>query len=910
MTLPLAPAYSTSNNDDKITVAVDLAHGESDKYLTYIMGNITFVNWKTIDSAITPDVLSDVDVLILGQPTSALSPDEMSAIQDWLSQGNKVLWVAGDSDYGGGPASQQACNDLLEFIGAKLRLELAAVYDDIHNAGAFYRVLTRVMPDKVPELYSDILTTNITKPILMHGPDAVIWVDENGNYHDPVNETFDGLIRIVWSYNTAYIGDNNPPTPLVYNPLFYGQGTGNHTFVMVAAEYWKDSNNLIVVSGESPYGDYEPMFSPMYHGVALDGPQFIKNMIQWFVLLVKVGPVPKITVAVDLAHGESDKYLSYIEGNITFVEWKVIDTTITSDVLSGVDVLILGQPTSALSPDEMNAIQEWLSQGNKVLWVAGDSDYGGGPASQQACNDLLEFIGAKLRLELAAVYDDIHNAGAFYRVLTRVMPDKVPELYTSILSANITKPILMHGPDAVIWVDENGNYHDPVNETFDGLIRIIWSYDTAYIGDNNPPTPLVYNPLFYGQGTGNHTFVMVAAEYWSDSNNIIVVSGESPYGDYEPMFSPMYHGVKLDGPQFLLNMIRWFAINIGKAPVAPQLTLIGELSDPEGDDNGIGTIEYPTNDVFQPGVFDLVKFGVYEDNDNIYLKVTVKNLGDNPWNGPNGFCLQYVQVYIKTTDTSLPLNKTTFGLNIEVWHGWNYAVLMAPGWGDEPVPNGQKSAIYSADGKLLAVEEKQPGFDVYVDSQEPNTIVAKISKSLLSDVSNIKDWVFVVAIAGYDGFAPMKVRPVQVDKGEWAFGGADPKAVLAGVMPQVIDLLAPTPDIQYKLLKSYDVQNKVPAQVGGVKLSTGEVVMPVTTPTVTVTETVTETVTQTQTVTQTSTQTVTQTQTVKETTTKTSTVTYSTTATVTQVQTDWTMAIILAIIGLIIGFLIAWFAKK
>ena len=907
MSIPLSPAYSSSNEDTKITVAVDLAHGESDKYLSYIMGNITFVNWKVIDTPITAEVLADVDVLILGQPTSGLSPDELGALQEWLSQGNKVLWVAGDSDYGGGPSSQQACNDLLEFIGAKLRLELAAVYDDIHNAGAFYRVLTRMMPDNVPELYTDLLTANINKPILMHGPDAVIWVDENGEPHDPVNETFDGLIRIVWSYDTAYIGDNNPPLPLVYNPLFYGQGTGNHTFVMVAAEYWKDNNNLIVVSGESPYGDYEPMFAWEYYNVTLDGPQFLKNMIRWFVYLITIGPVPRITVAVDLAHGESDKYLSYIMGNITFADWKIIDTTITSDVLSDVDVLILGQPTSGLAPDELGALQEWLSQGNKVLWVAGDSDYGGGPSSQQACNDLLEFIGAKLRLELAAVYDDIHNAGAFYRVLTRMMPDNVPELYTDLLTANINKPILMHGPDAVIWVDENGEPHDPVNETFDGLIRIVWSYDTAYIGDNNPPLPLVYNPLFYGQGTGNHTFVMVAAEYWKDNNNLIVVSGESPYGDYEPMFAWEYYNVTLDGPQFLKNMIRWFAINIGKAPAAPELTLIGEIDDPEGDDNGIGTVEYPTNSVFQPGVFDLVKFGVYEDGENIYLKVTVKDLGDNPWGGANGFCLQYVHVYIKTTDTSLPLNETTFGLNVTVWHGWNYAVLMAPGWGEDPVPSGEKSAIYLADGSLVAVEEKDPGFDVYVDSQLPNTIVAKISKSLLSDVDNIQNWVFVVAVTGYDGFGPMKVRTILTETTEWNFGGADPLAVLAGVMPQVIDLLAPTPEDQYKLLKSYDAENKVPAKIAGVKLSTGELVLPeALTVTVTVTEEVTQTITETTTQTVTETETITETTTVKET----STTTTITTSTITEVQTDWTMAIVLAIIGLIIGFIIAWFAKK
>ncbi len=278
---------SATTATGQVVVAVDLSHGESDKYLDYIMNNITFVNWTVIENGpITSDILSNVDVLILGQPTVAFSTDEMDAIVEWLSSGNKVLWVAGDSDYGSGNETQKLVNNLLEYIGAKLRIEYASVYDDIHNCERFYRVLFQVNPDNVPDLHTDMITENITKPILGHGPAPLIWVDDEGNPHDIVNDTFPGLIRIVWSYDTAYIGDNNPPLPLVYDPLVYGRGTGNHTFVFIAAEYWSDKNDLIVVSGESPYGDYEPIWSPEYYNVSLDGPQFITNMIKWFSYLV------------------------------------------------------------------------------------------------------------------------------------------------------------------------------------------------------------------------------------------------------------------------------------------------------------------------------------------------------------------------------------------------------------------------------------------------------------------------------------------------------------------------------------------------------------------------------------------------------------------------------------------------
>ncbi|MCC6054632.1 MAG: hypothetical protein LM589_04900, partial [Thermosphaera sp.] len=125
--LTTIPVLTISNAQaGTITIAVDLGHGEKDKYLNYIMGNITqvtidgktySVNWVTIgnNTPITPDLLANVDILLIGQPTTGFTPDEMKAILEWLKKGNKALYVAGDSDYGSGPASISAVNDLLEF---------------------------------------------------------------------------------------------------------------------------------------------------------------------------------------------------------------------------------------------------------------------------------------------------------------------------------------------------------------------------------------------------------------------------------------------------------------------------------------------------------------------------------------------------------------------------------------------------------------------------------------------------------------------------------------------------------------------------------------------------------------------------------------------------------------------------
>ncbi|NJE86115.1 aminotransferase, partial [Thermococcus sp. CX2] len=84
----------------------DLSHGESDKGLAVLTdkdGNviaegmvktISDVNWvyigdrtladtlgiQNVGNEITYDVIKDIDFLILGQPSQALSPDEIQAI--------------------------------------------------------------------------------------------------------------------------------------------------------------------------------------------------------------------------------------------------------------------------------------------------------------------------------------------------------------------------------------------------------------------------------------------------------------------------------------------------------------------------------------------------------------------------------------------------------------------------------------------------------------------------------------------------------------------------------------------------------------------------------------------------------------------------------------------------------------
>ena len=268
--LPLNPVAG-----QEVVVAVDLSHGESDKYLDRIMGNITWVEWRVITEGFTPDTLSGVDILLIGQPNVAFSPAELDALTSWFNEGGKVVWVAADSDYGSGPGVQDIANSLLQALGSRLRIDLASVEDPVQNAGGrSYRVVADVDPD---EPFKGILDEGITKPVLYHGPGILAYEKEDGSWESLANEAPDGIYRVVRTSPNGVIVENNPPAAEAHTAGDQG------SFVLLAFEFIEVDGgvNMVIASGESPYGDYEPTWATEYYDKALDGPKFVTNMINF-----------------------------------------------------------------------------------------------------------------------------------------------------------------------------------------------------------------------------------------------------------------------------------------------------------------------------------------------------------------------------------------------------------------------------------------------------------------------------------------------------------------------------------------------------------------------------------------------------------------------------------------------------
>ncbi|MBP1910782.1 CGP-CTERM sorting domain-containing protein [Thermococcus stetteri] len=303
--------------EGEVVIAVDLAHGENPKGLTdvtyknktltegmlKVLTDYTLVYFgdakyeadlgiKHIGDNITYDALkaNNVKILIIGQPSSPLYPDEAEAIKKWLEEGGHVLWIAGDSDYGNGAKTQQFVDSFIDQLGlTNLRVDQASVEDPVSNAGAPYRVIAYLDPwNDTPK--RDILVQGFENDgaVLAHGPGVVAWVDGvdgSGDWHKLTpGEKPENTYVLIHSTGDSVIKENTDPAANAYTAGEQGE------FPIAAAQIIKlegKNPSVIIVSGETPIGGYEPMWSSVYYDRQLDGPKVVSNIFKWSIEMTK-----------------------------------------------------------------------------------------------------------------------------------------------------------------------------------------------------------------------------------------------------------------------------------------------------------------------------------------------------------------------------------------------------------------------------------------------------------------------------------------------------------------------------------------------------------------------------------------------------------------------------------------------
>ncbi|MHA2503893.1 MAG: hypothetical protein ACXAE3_13620, partial [Candidatus Kariarchaeaceae archaeon] len=151
------------------------------------------------------------------------------------------------------------------------------------------------------------------------------------------------------------------------------------------------------------------------------------------------------------------------EADVLQANWERADATVTQvddyDFVTNLatdnpDVLLLPR-TVDVNAANITAIANWFATGDKLLWVGGESDFGGFYNASEVGNPLLAEIGTALRIDAGAVEDPESSDAAAYRVI--VNETGVASPMTNYVTAGF-EHLVMHGPTAVSYFD--GTYMD------------------------------------------------------------------------------------------------------------------------------------------------------------------------------------------------------------------------------------------------------------------------------------------------------------------------------------------------------------------------------------------------------------------------------------------------------------------
>lgn len=225
-------------------------------------------------------------------------------------------------------------------------------------------------------------------------------------------------------------------------------------------------------------------------------------------------------------------------------------------------------------------------------------------------------------------------------------------------------------------------------------------------------------------------------------------------------------------------------------PELGTTTWVLQVQDPENDDYGPGTYTYPTDGVFQPGVFDITSFDVGYDETNIVFRMTVRGPIDNVWGSGRGLSVQTVDIYIDqdgpATGDRLLLPGRNAALTAD--HGWDYA-LWIEGWEGGLYTPGDSGPVKASASVTIIVDAGQ------------RRITMKVPRIALGDAP--ERWSYAAMVLGQEGYPPpgvWRVRTVDINAAQWSFGGA-PAA--DATHTRIIDLVWQETGIQEAALGTY-----------------------------------------------------------------------------------------------------------
>ncbi|HZD73921.1 MAG TPA: glucodextranase DOMON-like domain-containing protein [Actinomycetota bacterium] len=207
-------------------------------------------------------------------------------------------------------------------------------------------------------------------------------------------------------------------------------------------------------------------------------------------------------------------------------------------------------------------------------------------------------------------------------------------------------------------------------------------------------------------------------------------------------------------------------------------TVLLDVSDPDGDDNGPGNYAYPTSSNFQPGAYDLQRFQVLDDGTNVIFRVRTRDLTPT-FGSPLG--AQLVDVYVHDPAASRTSTAASFPQR-------NYAIAGGSAWSRLLEVQGFGQRYVDATGATLGA--------ITVRANEISRFITfSVPKSSLGQPG--PGWGFTVVLTGQDGFSPDQARGFAPTPQEFLFGvcataSTDPHCTVdPSTVPKAMDVFTP-----------------------------------------------------------------------------------------------------------------------
>jgi glucan 1,4-alpha-glucosidase len=207
-------------------------------------------------------------------------------------------------------------------------------------------------------------------------------------------------------------------------------------------------------------------------------------------------------------------------------------------------------------------------------------------------------------------------------------------------------------------------------------------------------------------------------------------------------------------------------------------TVLLDVTDPSGDDNGPGNYAYPTSGDFHAGAFDIQRFQVLDDGTNVIFRLQTRDLSPT-FGSPLG--AQLVDVYVHDPAASSTSTAASFPQR-------NYQIAPAFAWSRLVEVQGFGQRFLDAGGAGVGtVAIKANAISRFITFSVPKAALGQPGPG----------WAFTVVLTGQDGFSPDQARsfaptPQPFNFGVCAAASADPHCTFnPNAVPKALDVLTP-----------------------------------------------------------------------------------------------------------------------